>query len=222
MPDLSDPDRFHEFLVKNLATGAVESNMHATKGYIAFDVQTGTFCFLKDTWRTLRDDFPSKELRKYRELQPLNISGIASVRCGGDLLDQLTQTQEFPEAHEYYPLNHARTVFNEIGIPLEDYKHSYELCGALWSALQGQSYTLKVVYSIIMFVPAVHKQVWEEAGILHSNVNDKHIMLYEDPYARSDEEQTPKALLIDWHFCKRKEDIVRTRSLRRETRSVRG
>ena len=113
-------------------------------------------------------------------------------------------------------------MFNEIGIPLEDYKHSYELCAGLEFALQGQSYILKIVCTLIMFVLAVHKQVWEEAGILHSNIDDKHIMLYEDPYAQSDEEHAPKALLIVWHSCKRREDIVRTRDLRRETRSVRN
>ena len=69
----------------------------------------------------------------------MHILGIATVRCGGDLPGQLTRTQQFPEADDYLPRVHTRIVFNEIGIPLIDYKHSFELCCTLLRVLRGKS-----------------------------------------------------------------------------------
>ena len=115
VPDKNGSDRQHEFLVRNVTTSAVHSTGDAVRGYIAFHIRTGVFHYLKDCWRAVCDDQPPKELRVYEELAPLHISGVASVRCGGDLPGQLTRTQQFPEAGDYLPRAHTRIVFNEIG-----------------------------------------------------------------------------------------------------------
>ncbi|THH30018.1 hypothetical protein EUX98_g4181 [Antrodiella citrinella] len=124
VPDPKDPTLPHVFLIRNLSSHGDSLTGRATKGYIAFDLATKEFCFLKDSWRLLSDDI-------------------------------------HPELEVYKRLAHA---------------------GA-----------------------------WK-AGVLHRDVSDGNIMIYEDPTTRR-----ISGLLIDWDLCKYKEELSRGKT--QKTRS---
>ena len=64
-----------------------------TKGFIAFDPDTDTFVYLKDSWRSDYADpdghvgshAPRPEMVTYGELYAKEVRNVAHVRCGGDV-----------------------------------------------------------------------------------------------------------------------------------------
>lgn len=161
VPDQGDPNTTHTFLVRNPSTNSAEATGRATKGYVAFDVGTNMFRFLKDSWRTDAQNV-HPELEVYCRLKAAitpPVEGLASVCCGGDLKEpvypasdaevtyksQATETQEFSGTNQYvyYPRVHTRIVLNEVGIPLKHYKDSKELCAAVMTAFYGESNALE-------------------------------------------------------------------------------
>ncbi|TCD63746.1 hypothetical protein EIP91_004997 [Steccherinum ochraceum] len=191
VPNKDDQTSMGSFLVRNLTASSNSPTGRATKGFIAYDLQEKSFCFLKDSWATRSDDV-HPELDVYKRLEPHKIPGIATVRCGGDLPmtpggDDLqeTRTQDWEGADDYLPRVHTRIVLNEIGIPLKDYSDSKELCSAVSVAF------------------AAHFRAWTQAKILHRDVSDGNIVI--DVDLKSGE--LLGGLLIDWDLCKYQEEL---------------
>lgn len=136
VPDKEKPSIMTQFLVRNLRTGSVSPTGRATKGWIALNLTTKRFCFLKDLWRPDSDRIHS-ELQAYARLSSHGVRGIATVCCGGDLVGQRTQAQSFFLPGVYLARIHTRLALNEVGIPLRDYLDSYELCSVAADAFDG-------------------------------------------------------------------------------------
>lgn len=145
-PSASKPDGAQFFLVRNPCTDPLSLTGRATKGYIAFDLQTKKWCFVKDYWRADSKDIHS-EPEVYAKLQKAKIKGIATFLCGSDLRVscqntgpvQCTRTQEHMSGKgKYYRRIHTRLALKEVGIPLSEYKTSYELCWIILWAFSGE------------------------------------------------------------------------------------
>ncbi|KAH8100081.1 hypothetical protein BXZ70DRAFT_203982 [Cristinia sonorae] len=198
VPDRVSPSTSHTFLVRNLSTRTTSPSPtgRGTKGYIAFDLEKKKFCFLKDAWRADADGVhPEIEVYKRFEGLATPIAGIATVSCGGDMHNaigsrriarQETKAQAwFPG---YAPRIHTRIVLNEVGIPLRDYEHSFELCCVVYDAF------------------CAHDDAWSIAKVLHRDISDGNIVIYvnhEHPHKR------PRGLLIDWDVCKFEHELSR-------------
>ncbi|KAH8100105.1 hypothetical protein BXZ70DRAFT_206066 [Cristinia sonorae] len=192
VPGKADPAKMRRFLVRNLATYSKSPVGRSTKGYIAFDLDTQKFRFLKDSWRT---DSPGvhPEMEVYERLSSASprIPHIASVCCGGDLPDhlgvkQVTRTQEHVPV--YHPRIHTRIVLNEVGIPLKEYINSHELCYVVTGAF------------------IAHAGAWKCSKVLHRDVSDGNIVIYID-YDTPDADGSARGLLIDWDLCKYQHEL---------------
>lgn len=129
----------------------------ATFGYIAFDVESGNLVYLKDFWRV---DHPEiqKEGDVYRELHEAQVPNIAEmdragdvplISCNGELqvtalAVQRTRTQEYvgspwcpghPQVESYV---HYRLVLKTVGISLNRFKSTRQLCGVIRDAIVGE------------------------------------------------------------------------------------
>ncbi|TCD60476.1 hypothetical protein EIP91_010024 [Steccherinum ochraceum] len=178
------------FLIRNASSHSLSITGRATRGYIAFDLAKNVFRFLKDTWRPESDLIP-QELKVYEDLSHHKVAHVATVWCGGDVCAAPGQTVQRTLSHEFrdvdaqiLPRIHTRIVLVEIGMPLKDYRDSKELCLAIGYAVTG------------------HRQAYTLAKILHRDISDGNIVLYEpSPGAPL------RALLIDWDLCKYLDDL---------------
>ncbi|KAH8100078.1 hypothetical protein BXZ70DRAFT_893972 [Cristinia sonorae] len=196
VPDKVSPFTSHTFLVRNLSTRTTSPSPtgRGTKGYIAFDLEMNKFCFLKDAWRADADGV-HPEIDVYKRLESLAtpIAGIATVLCGGDMYNAVHSKgrplrQETRTKAGYAPRIHTRIVLNEVGIPLRDYEHSFELCCVVYDAF------------------CAHDDAWSIAKVLHRDISDGNIVIYvnhEHPHKR------PRGLLIDWDVCKFEHELSR-------------
>lgn len=133
----------HHFLIRNLTSHSLSITGRATRGYIAFDLATHTFHFLKDSWRP-DSELIHPELEVYEKLLKYKVSYVATVRCGGDVRIDPKQPVQTTHSHQFrtadqnvHPRIHTRLVLEEIGIPLHQYRDSEELCTAVGYALIG-------------------------------------------------------------------------------------
>ena len=129
----------------------------ATFGYIAYDVENGNLVYLKDFWRV---DHPEiqKEGDVYRELHEAQVPNIAEMDRAGDvplvsrngdlqvtvLAVQRTRTQDYvgrpwcPGYPQVEPYVHYRLVLKTVGISLNQFKSTRQLCGVIRDAAVGE------------------------------------------------------------------------------------
>ncbi|KAI0645254.1 hypothetical protein C8Q79DRAFT_761092 [Trametes meyenii] len=139
----------------------------ATRGYIALDADNpdGPPVFLKDAWRVVSDDI-EQEGSVLKTLREHQVRFTPTPVCHGDLAGQETQTQAvWPKYHpgKECPLKthqHYRLVVKEVGKPLEQFKRSFDLVGAIWCC----------VYA--------HFQAYEEANIIHRDISTGNMLLF--------------------------------------------
>ncbi|KAI1791904.1 hypothetical protein LXA43DRAFT_1009763 [Ganoderma leucocontextum] len=155
-----------------------------TRGYIAFDLVTEQFCFLKDSWRPLVPGRTRPEHLVYERLHSCGVVRIATLVCGGDVggpLQQPTVTHDcFPERKRPVPRVHYRIVIKEIGLPLVEFADFGELNRVFLDAM------------------AAHYTAWEKAGILHRDVSVGNILI--DPVTR-------RGYLIDWDLSRLRSEL---------------
>ncbi|PIL30438.1 hypothetical protein GSI_07625 [Ganoderma sinense ZZ0214-1] len=176
--DTSAP-REREFLVGRPHFAAGSLIGRCTRGYIALDIETQTFCFLKDSWRPLVPGRSRPEHLVYERLRSHQIRRIASLICGGDVggpRAQVTRIQEFmPPEKKHVPRVHYRIVIEEVGIPITEFRNFAELAGVFGHAL------------------IAHMAACREAGVLHRDVSVGNILI--NPLTRS-------GFLIDWDLSR--------------------
>lgn len=110
-----------------------------TRGYVAYDMNTGQLVFLKDSWRI---DSPScrPEREVYERLWKNRVRNIATPISGGDVCNadgrtQRTRTQDFlPQLRGRI---HYRLVVKEIGRPLEEYPEEVVMANVMIDAIEG-------------------------------------------------------------------------------------
>ncbi|KAG9226998.1 hypothetical protein CCMSSC00406_0008970 [Pleurotus cornucopiae] len=162
----------------------------ATRGYPALEVTDGLekakdapLVFLKEQWRSkaLRP-----EIDTLRELNKANVDHVPTLLCGGDLPNQVTQTDVFAAEigrTEGNPIDrrfHVRFVVKEVGRPIERFSSSKEMFQAVYHAFQG------------------HKQAYDKCKLLHRDVSGGNILLV-----------TNGGLLNDWDMAVKDDEVVR-------------
>ncbi|GJE92649.1 hypothetical protein PsYK624_088040 [Phanerochaete sordida] len=154
----------------------------ATRGYIAFEVETKRMVFLKDSWRAVSRKHT--ELETYRRLHAAEVEFIATPVAGGDISEQRTKSQSFMQNR---PANmrpaervHTRLVTKEIGRALETYEGSFELISFVYHAFFG------------------HQDAWEKAGVLHHDISPGNILI---------NIENGHGFLNDWDLAKYREDL---------------
>ena len=112
-----------------------------TRGYIAFDLETKTFCFLKDSWRPLAPGRSHPEHLMYERLHNYKVPHIASLICGGDVggsRAQVTTVQDYiPAEKKIIARVHYRIVIEEIGVPITEFQNFAELAVVFGHTLIG-------------------------------------------------------------------------------------
>jgi Fungal protein kinase len=133
----------------------------ATFGYIAYDVDSGNLVYLKDYWRVDHPDI-QKEGDVYRELHEAQIPNIARMSRAGDIPRipgcsalqvswplQRTKTQDYlsgpgsphswcPGHPRVEPYIHYRLVLETVGMPLNRFKSTRQLCEVIRDAVIGK------------------------------------------------------------------------------------
>ena len=128
----------------------------ATFGYIAFDVERGELVYLKDFWRV---DHPEiqKEGDVYRELHEAEVRNIAKMGRAGDVRLTINDGQvrasvgvQRTRPHDYLnhpwcpgrpavePYVHYRLVLETVGMPLNRFKSTRQLCEVIRDAVVGK------------------------------------------------------------------------------------
>ncbi|KAL4254981.1 hypothetical protein ABKN59_003941 [Abortiporus biennis] len=172
----------------------------ATKGFLAYDLDEKRLKFVKDSWRydgnTHHPELETYQRIQTRLKQPLGTrSGLAIAEGGGDVVDsfgnvQQTLTDAFLNTGTIKTLSqlHYRVVIRQVGTPLEKYQPSSGyLCKHVREAMKGHFYA------------------WEEAHVLHQDVNPENILIDEDPEGGSRE--NPKGFLYSWGLCKYRDEL---------------
>ncbi|KDQ32581.1 hypothetical protein PLEOSDRAFT_1032153, partial [Pleurotus ostreatus PC15] len=163
----------------------------ATRGYPALEVTDGLekakdapLVFLKEQWRSKAIE--RGEIAILRELNKHGVEHVPTFVCGGDLPDQVTQTDVF--ANEIGRIGgkaidqrtHVRFVVKEVGRPLESFSSSKEMFRAIHDAFQG------------------HKQAYDKCKLLHRDVSGGNILLVKDG-----------GILNDWDMAVNVEEVER-------------
>jgi len=186
----------------------------ATFGYIAFDVERGELAYLKDFWRV---DHPEiqKEGDVYRELHEAGVRNIAKMGRAGDVRlttnhghvrasvgVQRTRTQDYlnhpwcPGRPVVEPYVHYRLVLETVGMPLNRFRSTRQLCEVIRDAIVGKGGFRRVSLDKLT-LPIAHTDAYNKTRILHRDVSAGNILITEKG----------SGILIDWDLSKKvKED----------------
>ncbi|KAF9801215.1 hypothetical protein IEO21_10176 [Rhodonia placenta] len=153
-----------------------------TRGYIAYDMETRRFVYLKDAWRAASSN---SEIKTYQQLHENLVCFIATPICGGDVIEsddnlQQTRTQEVLSTISRHI--HCRLVVEEIGIPIFDYPTGRNLVAVMLDTLLA------------------HEAAWERANVMHRDISAANLLMLPDP--ESTDEIIMSGLLIDWDLAK--------------------
>ncbi|KAI0333041.1 hypothetical protein GY45DRAFT_1320339 [Cubamyces sp. BRFM 1775] len=175
-----------------------------TQTFIAIDEADpyGPFVYLKDAWRVAHTGIEQEG----KILERLNsdddggpVPNVPTVRCHGDVDNQVTRSQEIwrlknkDKLDEECPLKthrHYRLVVNEVGKPLSEFKNMEELVG------------------LILLSISAHGEAYERKGLIHRDISAGNILICPQ-LVRSEDgtvEEIATPLLADWELAKRVND----------------
>lgn len=123
----------------------------------------------------------------------------------------MTGTNILPNPLGHFPLVHTCMSLKEVCVPLQDYEDSRELCSGIFDAMYGMSPSLvRPRHALVVAHVHVHSLVarwcvFTYAGIVHRDISDKNIMLYEDP---KKPESPATGLLADWDLCRNADQLA--------------
>ncbi|KAH9975124.1 hypothetical protein BGW80DRAFT_1204651, partial [Lactifluus volemus] len=175
----------------------------ATFGYIAYDVESGNLVYLKDYWRIDHPDV-QREGDVYGELHGAHVPNIAKMSRACDVPQisgrgalqvqwpqvQRTRTQDYlsrpggayswcPGHPRVEPYIHHRLVLETVGMPLNHFKSTRQLCEVIRDAI------------------VAHTAAYNKTRILHRDVSAGNILITDKG----------TGMLIDWDLSKKvKED----------------
>ncbi|OSX59728.1 hypothetical protein POSPLADRAFT_1183401 [Postia placenta MAD-698-R-SB12] len=142
-----------------------------TRGYIAYDMKTGKFVFLRDSWRY---ETSKSEIKVYEQLHRNRVRHIATPICGGDVIGQdnspqQTCAQEFDKDKKMPKYIHNRLVVEEIGISLLEFPAGRDLVVVMTNALV-----------VIHLMSEAHEDAWQFAGVMHRDISVANILMLPD------------------------------------------
>ena len=121
----------------------------ATRGYVAYDLNSKQLVFLKDYWQPASPSY-HEELDTYARLKKAKVEHIATPLGGGPVPSsninspQKTVTQTYqsslrdPSEHPSCEWYHYRLVLKEVGRPLEDYEKPADMVLVVYDAVEGE------------------------------------------------------------------------------------
>ncbi|KAI0784782.1 hypothetical protein C8Q75DRAFT_830639, partial [Abortiporus biennis] len=174
------------YLVGRYRAGSRSPLGRGSRGYVAYDCSDKRLVFLKDAWRVDSSDVWS-ELQIYEVLKEHSVRYVPTIICGGDVEPMQHTTNDAYLTPQLIKLVRYRIVMKDIGRPLSEQRAPEE--------------PLYAVY----YAAAAHESAWM-AGILHSDVSDRNILIYEDP--EHPDAYPVQGLLIDWDLARPKGKLV--------------
>ncbi|KAI0333045.1 hypothetical protein GY45DRAFT_1368798 [Cubamyces sp. BRFM 1775] len=188
------------FLVGNAHFRASGLAGRGTQTFIAIDEADpyGPFVYLKDAWRVAHTGI-EQEGKILERLNSNDDGGpvpfVPTVRCHGDVEDQMTRSQEIwrlknkGKSEEECPLKthrHYRLVVNEVGIPMSRFTNMEELVGLFELCIQA------------------HGEAYNRKGLIHRDISAGNVLIYPRVVVGEDgvllEDREP--LLADWELAK--------------------
>ncbi|KAI0777909.1 hypothetical protein BC629DRAFT_1594637 [Irpex lacteus] len=146
-----------------LSEGSRSPFRRGCKGFIALDVATGEFVHLKDFWYA--DDLERPpEFIVYARLVEAGVRNIPTFLYDGDVPGdvsanaQTTLNHEFDGHLQWY--THGQFVVREVGKPVESYENTRQLT------------------TVFPQVLTAHQDAWDNAGLLHGDINDRSIVIH--------------------------------------------
>ncbi|KIM80283.1 hypothetical protein PILCRDRAFT_50613, partial [Piloderma croceum F 1598] len=168
---------------------------HATRGFVAYDLERDMKVFVKDTWRVDLLGI-NREGETYKLLREAGVRNIAPYSAAGDIDDHRTVTHLYkdkpwacPTARELVPHHHYRLVLDVIGDSLTQFSSTYEMLRCVLDALE------------------CHEDAFN-AGVLHHDISVGNILIVNG-----------RGLLIDWDLSKRLNSPIPNDCIRQPTRT---
>jgi serine/threonine protein kinase len=97
--------------------------------------------------------------------------------------------------HNLTPHHHYHLILDDIGQPLDSFKCSQDMVGAVCAALTRKFFLDRVdVYLSESCTPVAHESAYK-CGILYRDISPKNILITSD-------NKFSGGLLIDWDLCK--------------------
>ncbi|KAI0327851.1 hypothetical protein GY45DRAFT_1307842 [Cubamyces sp. BRFM 1775] len=122
--EVPDGDGTRSFLVAKPVFQAPGMAGRGTRGYVALDLKTGRFVWLKDAWRT-HYELVDQEGAVLATLNEAKVANVPTLICHGDILGQVTETPKWWElknpcagsssSSQPLPLNATQPVANLSG-----------------------------------------------------------------------------------------------------------
>ncbi|KAH9943851.1 hypothetical protein B0H21DRAFT_864972 [Amylocystis lapponica] len=159
-----------------------------TRGYVAINVATQKFVFLKDAWRVKLPGI-QREGDVLRFLNAKGVQNIPTVLCHSDINGQCTLSQDYPEwlGHDHRiqlkEHSHYRIAEFEVGQKLETFEGGNVLLKIMWDCLTA------------------HEDAYVKAGILHRYISEGNILIFQRQHSNGEIE--PCGLLNDWEISKK-------------------
>lgn len=197
-----------------------------TRGYVALEISTMCFYFLKDTWRADCANL----VREGTILEKLNKAGVKFIptfECHGDVGEQRTRAHDLwsersgplaypaqddesedgtvdevvhaPKPHSQ--LTHYRLVVREVARPMKDVSSGRDFVNVMRLCLTGKQWI--VLGSPGAGVCIGHKDAYKKAHILHRDVSAGNVLLYPCFVKRAGGVRIVNTgLMADWEFSR--------------------
>ncbi|KAF8062445.1 hypothetical protein FPV67DRAFT_1783297 [Lyophyllum atratum] len=207
-----------EFIAWNCMSHSGSLTGRCTRAYPVYEEATGKRYFLKDTWRA--HDL-AKEADILRELQEAAVQYIPPYVCGGDLSEDVTQTDLFvpDDGHEADTTGEQEGC--EPGDQLAGSSHKRDgawRCGNDWRRITQRFHhrfvvdfigkPLSQVTSSEQFIKVVshaftaHRQAYESKNkIIHRDISANNILI----------DVNGNGILNDWDLAKREAELTQAR-----------
>jgi hypothetical protein len=122
----------------------------ATRGFQAYDVLGAKLVYMKDSWRVdMPDILPEGEV--YKMLEDKNVRNIPHCVSSGNIATDhyhASKTCKYtdkpwaclsgPDLKPFIPHRHYRLTLDVIGLPLTNFKSSFQMVSAVYNAMEGE------------------------------------------------------------------------------------
>ncbi|KAI0329757.1 hypothetical protein GY45DRAFT_836671 [Cubamyces sp. BRFM 1775] len=211
----------HRCLIGQPSVKCKSIDGRATQCFIAYDLNEGTFVWIKESWRTSGANMSSefdiyqdiyKVLRDAGEAGTTARRHFLTVRAGGDVIWPPREADELHDPSLQCRIQKTYThVFPELRAggrfvertPLHHYRLVFkEVCRILPDFHDGYELAYTMRGALL-----AHKAAWEQAGVLHTDVSVGNILIYDPP----DTDERPYGILSGWDLAKTKEMLLERR-----------
>ncbi|EJF59457.1 hypothetical protein DICSQDRAFT_108854, partial [Dichomitus squalens LYAD-421 SS1] len=187
-----ESSKSHAYLVGKPTFCPPELLGRGTRGYVAYECETGRFVWLKDVWRASYM-LTKTEGEVLRKLNAAGVPHVPTLVCDGDVRDQATITADWRRAKSLpdgilRQHRHHRIVVEEVCMPLDKFRYGRQL--------------IAVVYDCL---PHHQAATNSETRILHCDISGGNILIY-PKIVRVPEGQIPTVVwtgvLTDWELSR--------------------